>query len=51
MKPLIDEALPKGLIDFVDFHAYDIHASPEVCCMYDVRLLQYRYMYFICRFC
>ena len=29
-KPLIDAASPKKLIDFVDFHAYDANADPEV---------------------
>ena len=29
-KPLIDAALPKGLLDYYDFHAYDGNGFPQV---------------------
>ena len=30
IQPLIDSAVPKELIDFIDFHAFNENALPEV---------------------
>ena len=30
IRPLIDSTAKKGLLDFIDFHAYDSNMSPEV---------------------
>ena len=30
IRPLIDIAVPRKLLDFVDFHAYNFNLAPEV---------------------